>query len=141
MKTIYGQRWDFVIGNTLVNVDNAYDTSGWGKERLIVNGETVQDSAGRNRSYQAYEEPWLTYDGEVQFAVKLKSNLFHVYCQAWVGDEPVACQSYYEAVWSGGEESWPESGQWIKKKNIPQEVISPRNYISEALNRLKVWKK
>lgn len=141
MKKRYGQRWEFQIGNSLVIVDNTYDASGWGKERLVINGETVQDSDGYNRSHQTYQEPWLSHNGEVQLTARLKSNYFRVYCELWAEQELVECQSYYESVWHGDDNSWPENHEWIKKDKIPSRAISPKDMFFTILNSLKLRKK
>lgn len=44
---LIGQRWEFQIGNTMVEVHNAYSWTLWGQERLLVNGEQVHASNGR----------------------------------------------------------------------------------------------
>jgi hypothetical protein len=141
MKKIYGQRWQFQIGNSLVFVDNAYDTSGWGKERLVINGETVQDSDGYHRSHQTYKEPWLSHHGEVQLIAKLKSTYFWVYCELWAEEEIIECQYYYETSWHGKNNSWPDNHEWIKKEKTPSRTINPKDMLSKALRSLKFTKK
>ncbi len=61
---LIGQRWEFQIGNTVIQVDNAFSWTLWGQERMLVNGEQVHASSGRMRFSQKYQEPWLTSFGD-----------------------------------------------------------------------------
>ncbi|KQM90075.1 MULTISPECIES: hypothetical protein [Sphingomonas] len=49
---LIGQRWEFQIGNTVIQVDNAFSWTLWGQERMLVNGEQVHASSGRMRFSQ-----------------------------------------------------------------------------------------
>ncbi len=82
---LIGQRWEFQIGNTMVEVDNAYSWTLWGQERLLVNGEQVHASNGRMRFSQKYREPWLTPFGDGELKVWLRSTATQIRCSASLG--------------------------------------------------------
>ena len=43
---LYGERWVYRIGNSVIEVDNGFAWRGFAQERMVVNGETVQSNEG-----------------------------------------------------------------------------------------------
>lgn len=109
---LYGQRWEFRIGNTLVKVDNAFSWSLWGQERMLVNDEVAHASGGRWRFSQKYREPWLSQHGEGELKVWLRSTSTGIRCTALLNGEEVAPDAILEASWRGSAQSWPQESEW-----------------------------
>jgi len=121
VEVFFGQRWTFQIGNSLIKIDNAYSSSGWGQERLIINDEQVRATEGMNRSKQDYFEPWLTTVGETELVVQLKSGLFSIHCSAFIDGTEVEFDKQYLAEWSGENGAWPPEAVWKERGQPPKE--------------------
>lgn len=132
---IIGQRWLYLIGNHAVLVDNAYDTSGWGQERMLVDGTQVHSSHGAGRFDQQYKEPWLTNLGDATLEIDLRSGLFSVGCTARLNGAVVEHERYYTAQWSGPHLSWPNDGDWVETKYAEPE-FSIMRYLAKTSKRL-----
>lgn len=109
-----GQRWRYRIGNTLVHVDNAFSWTGWAQERLIVNGETVQQAGGWFGIRRAFDEPWLTPIDEDELRIRLRSRLWSVSCEAELSGEPVVPEALFETAWTGAKGGWPGEHAWVE---------------------------
>jgi len=109
---LHGQRWEYRIGNTTVQVDNAFSWSLWTQERLLVNGELAHSSCGWFRFWQTYREPWLTALGEGELEVKLRSKGAAIICTARLDEAPLQPEATFEAAWTGAPETWPEQEEW-----------------------------
>lgn len=111
---IHGQRWRYRVGNTLVNVDNAFSWTGWAQERLIVNEETVQQSGQWFGFRRAFDEPWLTSIGEDELRVRLRSKLMGISCEAELAGEKIDPDALFETSWAGTKGSWPNEQDWVQ---------------------------
>jgi len=111
---LIGQRWEFQIGNTMVEVDNAYSWTLWGQERLLVNGEQVHASNGRMRFSQKYREPWLTPFGDGELKVWLRSTATQIRCSASLDGEEVPVTAMCDTDWEGPAGSWTTEDKWEK---------------------------
>lgn len=131
MMRFFGQRWVYNIGNNVMKVDNAYDQTGWGQERLIVNDETIQLSEGAERFEQKFKEPWLASVGETELCIHLRASFFTVHCFASIGDQKVEPDAYFQANWAGERYAWPDETEWSKE--LPQKL---KNRISETMKKL-----
>ncbi len=131
----FGQRWVYQIGNHTVFVDNAYDKSGWGQERLIVDGEVVQSSEGSMRFEQAYQESWLTAVGDSELKVRLYSGLMAIGCEVLLEGKPVDHDEYFQSSWVGPKSNWPEEALWAKAEYHKPETSVIR-YIANSARRL-----
>ena len=108
----YGQRWVYLIGNTIVKVDNAFALNLWTQERLLVNEEPAQESAGWARFFQRYQEPWLTPIGEGELHVTLRSQGAGIGCIATLDGRILEPEAKHQASWRGPARSWPEEAEW-----------------------------
>ena len=131
----FGQRWVFQIGNHTVFVDNAYDKSGWGQERLIVDGEVVESSEGSMRFEQEYQESWLTAAGDSELEVRLYSGLMAIGCEVLLEGKPVDHDEYFQSSWVGPKSNWPEEALWAKAEYHKPETSVIR-YIANSARRL-----
>jgi hypothetical protein len=111
MKLI-GQRWRYRVGNSRVDVDNAFSWSLWGQERMLVNGETMHRSGGHLRLFQSYKEPWLSALGEGELRVSLKAVLQGIACVATLDGETIEPEALFECRWKGGAHDWPAEEEW-----------------------------
>lgn len=122
---ILGQRWTYRIGNTLVEVDNAFSWSMWGQERMIVNGEVVQQSSGGMRFHQQYKEPWLTATGEGELKIELKARGMGIACAATLDGEHVYPEATATARWRGPRHSWPDADDWESRPSGNWSAATP----------------
>jgi hypothetical protein len=113
---LIGQRWEFQIGNTVIQVDNAFSWTLWGQERMLVNGEQVHASSGRMRFSQKYQEPWLTSFGDGELKVWLRSTTTKLRCSASLDGEPIPTTVMYAKNWQGLAGSWPKEEEWQKQQ-------------------------
>ena len=111
---LFGQRWEYRIGNSVVFVDNAFNWSGWGQERLVVNGESAGSAAGWFGMYRSFSKAWLTRLGEGELRVALSSRLRGIACALTVDGESFVPEAVWEATWSGPRGAWPEEDAWAE---------------------------
>ena len=109
---ILGQRWEYRIGNSIVMVDNAFSWSGWGQERLVVNGETARQAGGWFGIYRSFNESWLTQLGEGELRAVLTVRLRGIACAVTLDGQPVEPEAYWTASWKGGRYDWPPETDW-----------------------------
>lgn len=109
---MHGQRWVYRIGNSVVAVDNGFAWIGWAQERMVVNGETAQETEGWFRTRQDYFEPWIVPGGEGVLTVRLVAGLMRVNCSAELDGRAIDPVETLETRWSGPRGSWPEDADW-----------------------------
>lgn len=111
--TLYGQRWQYNIGNTEINVDNAFSVWGWAQERLLVNSEVTHTADGWFIFRRSFREPWLTILGDGVLGVRLKSKLKSVSCEVTIDGKAIEPDAIFKAVWDI-QGAWPNSDDWIE---------------------------
>lgn len=109
-----GQRWQYRVGNSTVNVDNAWSFTFWAQERLIVNDETVRRTGAFLALRRSYDEPWLTMIGEDELLVRMSAGVQAVLCKVTLGGEELEPDALFEATWTGPRHTWPEGAAWIE---------------------------
>lgn len=108
---LLGQRWEFLLGNHRIAVDNAY-SSIWSQERATVDDEILFSSSGWMRFFKAHAEPWLMALDDAELRIVMRSGLHSVRCNVTldgIGVEPVR---QLRCDWVGPAESWPEETEW-----------------------------
>ncbi len=110
-----GLRWRYRIRNSVIDVDNAIGQSGWSQERLIVNGEQLHSGGGLLRFYRAFEEPWLTDQGERPLKVRLLPGLMAIRCRLTVDGQLVHSDEMFSAGWQSPRSHWPAESVWRRR--------------------------
>ncbi len=110
-----GLRWRYLIRNSVIDVDNAVGRGGWSQERLIVNAEPLHHGGGLFRFYRAFEEPWLTEQGETSLKVLMLPDLMTINCRLTINGQRVRCDEMFSARWQGSRNSWPAGGDWQRQ--------------------------
>lgn len=111
---LVGQRWRYCVGNSKIDVDNAFSRTLWAQERLRVDGRTVLTSGGHWRIFKLWNQPWLTPLEEGTLSVTLRSRLLGMACLAELDGQELAPEALYEASWSAAPHGWPDESQWIE---------------------------
>ena len=119
MARLFGQRWRYQVGNSIVVVDNAYSLPFWGKERLLVNDEEVQSAFAYGTFRRTFSEPWLTSAGEDRLKIVLTSGLLEIRCGAWLGGTKLTPLDMQKARWTGDKRSWPDDAAWRSTTKAP----------------------
>jgi hypothetical protein len=112
MALLFGQRWVYEVGNSVVAVDNAYTVLGWSKERLLVNDEEVQSATAYWNLSRSFSEPWLTRVGEEDLEVALTVGFVSLRCAVRLGGDLLASSDIQKAFWRGDKHSWPSADIW-----------------------------
>ena len=111
---LMGQRWQYRVGNSVVNVDNAWSWTFWAQERLCVNDEIVRRSGGFLVLRRSFKEPWLTMMGEDELSVQLMTAVQAVHCKVTLAGEDLEPDGLYEATWRGARHVWPQEADWVE---------------------------
>lgn len=108
---LHGQRWRYRIGNSEVDVDNAFSWFDWAQERFKVNGEVVKATGQWFAFRRSFDEPWLTPIGEGELSVRMRSTTVGVDCEVELDGEAIEAEQLFEATWRG-KGSWPVDADW-----------------------------
>ncbi len=112
----HGQRWRHRVGNSVVNVDNAFSWMGWAQERMMVNDEVVQQAGQWFAMRRSFDEPWLTLIGDDVLKVKLRSTLSGLTCGAEVSGEAIKPEALFQVSWTGVRGDWLPEQNWLETK-------------------------
>lgn len=109
---LIGQAWVYRIGNSIVRVENAFVWRGWAQERLVVNDEPVREAGAWYGLSRDFNEDWLTPTGEGELAVRLRSRLNGISCEAKLEGVEVEPEALLVARWRGGRKAWAPAEAW-----------------------------
>ncbi|VXB69145.1 hypothetical protein [Brevundimonas sp. G8] len=109
---LIGQAWVYRVGNSLVRVENAFGWIGWAQERLIVNEEPVRTAGAWFGLSRDFKEDWLTPTGEGELAIRLRSQVNGIRCQAMLEGVEIAPEAFLQAKWGGGRNAWAPAEAW-----------------------------
>ena len=109
---LIGQAWIYRVGNSLVRVENGFAWSGWTQERLIVNEEPVRTAGAWFGMSRDFTEDWLTPTGEGELALRMRSRMHGVSCQALLEGVEIEPEAFQQARWRGGRNAWAPAEAW-----------------------------
>ena len=114
---LLGQRWRFQLENSEVFVDNAFSLLGWAQERLVVNGDPVQQAGQWFAFRRSFAEDWLTATGDGVLEIRMRSKINGVDCKVVLDGKEIEPDGFYEATWKGTL-SWPLEGDWQEVEKL-----------------------